>query len=266
MKPIRLVLLFSMICLMAAPIWAQKNKGKENSPATPAKSEGQIDIQKKVFRMALENGDLNAAKTAVYNLVAMNADGGTYSDTLIHLYFQAGSYNNVVRMGNAALEQRPDDQPMLTLVAIAEQALGLDKEALAHYEKLFALTDDVYYLYQVASVQFMLERFGECRETVDKVVAREDAKEREIILNFNQGEQPINQKVPIAAAALNIKGFVEMKLSNKSKAREAFNEAVKIFPEFQLAIINLLTLDEEMAKDAKENGTEPEILPKDPNK
>jgi Flp pilus assembly protein TadD len=54
------------------------------------------------------------------------------------------------------------------------------------------------------------------------------------------------------AAALNIKGIVAMDLNQESNAKNFFNQALQLFPDFALAKGNLATLAQ---KDTKTTGT-----------
>ena len=54
------------------------------------------------------------------------------------------------------------------------------------------------------------------------------------------------------AAALNVKGIVAMDLNQDANAKEFFNQALQLFPDFALAKGNLATLSQ---KDTKTTGT-----------
>jgi tetratricopeptide (TPR) repeat protein len=48
-----------------------------------------------------------------------------------------------------------------------------------------------------------------------------------------------NQEVSIKAAALNLKGMVYMYQKNKTEALQAFNQALELVPDFELAKENV---------------------------
>jgi len=158
-----------------------------------------------------------------------------------YLYFNAGAYVQTILLGKEIMEQKPDNKEVLELVAVSEQNLGAQKEALEHYEQLYQLTQSPFHLYQIASLQYSLKRYGECEMSVNRILADPAAGEEMVGITIGKGQ---TQKVPLKAAAYNMKGVIAMDLSKNDIAKNNFEEALEIFPEFQLASLNLKSLTE----------------------
>ena len=65
-------------------------------------------------------------------------------------------------------------------MAVSKQNLGLIKEALADYEKLYAAEKSVYHLYQMSTLQYQLKRYGECVVSLDQILASADAEKQKV--------------------------------------------------------------------------------------
>jgi hypothetical protein len=60
---------------------------------------------------------------------------------------------------------------MLEMAAISKQSLGALKESLADYESLYKQKPDLYSLYQIATLQYQLKRYGESVISCDQIIA-----------------------------------------------------------------------------------------------
>lgn len=244
----------SLLCIgvfMSSQAFAQKKKkGKEEPPTyqttekveepQASATDTEYDRQKGIFKSALAYSDLDVATYALYNMLALKPEGKEYRDTLAFVYFQRGAYPQALLLGREILEANDQNNEMLELVAISEQSLGLVKESLASYEKLFARSNNVYHLYEIAALQYGLKRFGECEQTLNRVLGDEKAGEVTVSLNIDQQQR---QEVPIAAAAYNMMGVMYTEMGKKNEALEAYKKAIGVSPDFVLAQKNIEVLE-----------------------
>jgi len=216
-----------------------------------------FDIQMKVYATALKYYDLNAATSALYNAMALKPDRKDLRDSLALLYFAGERYGQAYTVGEEILKENPKRNDILEMVAVSKQSLGLAKEALEDYETLYkADTKQIFYLYQIATLQYQLKRYGECVASLDQIIGNEAAAKQNVnIRNSNN----TSQSVPMKAAALNVKGIVAMDLSKEAEAKELFNQAIQAFPDFALAKGNLAALEQK--KDGKPAGSAPKTTP-----
>lgn len=219
------------------------------------KAQDAFDIQMKVYATALKYYDLPVAATALYNAMALKPDRKDLRDSLALVYFAGERYGQSYTLGEEILKDSPKRTDMLEMVAVSKQSLGLVKEALADYETLYAGEKQLFYLYQIATLQYQLKRYGECVVSLDQIVANEQAAKQNVnIRNSNNS----TQAVPMKAAAFNVKGIVALELNQDANAKEFFNKALQIFPEFVLAKNNLAQIGQ---KNPRELGPPTKATP-----
>jgi tetratricopeptide (TPR) repeat protein len=146
---------------------------------------------------------------------------------------------------------------MLEMAAISKQSLGALKEALADYESLYKQKPDLYSLYQIATLQYQLKRYGESVISCDQIIANPESEKLEASISMKGG----SQKVPLRAAAHNVKGIIAMDLNQPEVAKLQFETALKLFPDFALAQGNLAALAQN-----KQAATTPAPKPQTGNK
>jgi tetratricopeptide (TPR) repeat protein len=198
-----------------------------------------FDVQNRVYKTALKNYDLQAATIALYNMLAIKPERTDLNDSLALIYFAGERYAQSYIIGEEIVKADPKRADMLELVAVSKQNLGLVKEALADYEKLYAIDHSVFYLYQIATLQYQLKRYGECVASLDQIIANPESEKQKVNIRVQNGGQDVTMK----AAAYNVKGICALELNQEEAARQNFTRALEIFPEFVLAKGNLDNLN-----------------------
>lgn len=209
-----------------------------------AKDTAAYRLEKDVYTNALKYSDLSVAKSAVYKMMALNPSDKTLKDSLLYIYFNAGSFGQSILLCRELLAVDGSRSNILEIKAVAEQNLGLVKDALESYEKLFTQSKNIYHQYQIAVLQYQLKRYGECNANITEIVKNEKSSSEKVNITISQQE---NQQVILKAAALNILGVMNMEGKRDEEAKFNFQEALKIQPDFVLAKNNL-TLIEKKAK------------------
>jgi len=120
--------------------------------------------------------------------------------------------------------------------AISLENMGLRDRAVTQYESLYLKTNDITVLYQVAALQYELERNTECMTNCDIIIKNPEAKTVKLTFAKNEKE---NQEISLEATAYNLKGMVQKELGNKTEAKTQFDLALKAEPEFAMAKQNL---------------------------
>ena len=147
-----------------------------------------------------------------------------------------------------SLSENPGNTALLEMVAVSYQNIGNLKEALAEYERLYAQTKSPQQLYQIATLQYGLERSGECKSSLQQLMLMDLEKEK---ISINMGQQ--SQEVPMRAAVMNFTGVLFQANKQLADAKRSFEEALKIAPNFVLAKNNLDNLN----RPAAGTGTKP---------
>jgi hypothetical protein len=208
-----------------------------------------IALEKSVFAAARKYADAPQATSALYRLIALGET--TYRDTLIAIYFANDAYGNAVLLGRELLAERPDDLRLLEILAVSEQQLGINEEALLHYTTLYRKSKDVYFQYQCATLQYQLNKKGEAKLTIEDIIANKQSLTATTAITYENGQ---SQQVPVKAAALNLRGAIFADEDNEALAMNSFNEAYTLAEgKFKLAADNIAAIKLRIAKEAAEN-------------
>jgi len=202
-----------------------------------------FEVQTRIYKAALKNYDLQTATIALYNMQALKPERTDLNDSLAIIYFTSEKYAQAYFVANGIVTADPKRNDMLEMVAVSQQNLGMVKESLASYEKLYAAGKSVYYLYEMAILQYQLKRFGECIASLDQILANPDAEKQKVNIRGQQS----SQDVPMKAAAYNVKGICALEVNQPEAAKENFNKAISLFPDFVAAKGNLETLSKKSA-------------------
>ncbi len=191
--------------------------------------------KKEVYQQAMQNGDYEVATQAIYDILASQPSENAWRDSLALLYAQQKAYPQALKISEQQIAKNPNDTLMLKVQALSYKSMGNPKKSLEAYEKLYPLTQNVYHLYEIATIQYSMTRLQECLVTAKSLHAHKGLGEARINLNFNQQ----NQVVPLKAAVYNIQGVVAKDLDKQAEAKAFFEQALKVAPDFSLAKGNL---------------------------
>lgn len=199
-----------------------------------------FNTELEVYRNALKYYDIQTGVTAIYTALAIRPERTDLKDTLTLLYFAAERYPQANALAEELLKENPKRTDLLEIAAVSKQALGAVKESLADYENLYKESKSVYHLYQIATLQYQLKRFGEASESLAQIIASPDAEKQQIGITAGQNQ---TQNVPLKAAAYNVRGIIATELNNETVAKQNFEAAIQAFPDFVLAKGNLNALN-----------------------
>lgn len=220
---------------------AKSKKAEPDKPQSPA-----ADIEVSIYHSAMKYGDYDAARFALYALLAKHPENISYLDSLTRIYFMTGNWAQCILTGNEYMTKDTGNAGVMELIAIANSNLSRNKDALDIYERLYRKTGDLYHGYQVAVHQYIMQRYGECAQMID-IIVNDTASAKELInINADEGQ---SQQVPIRASALNLRGVMLKEINMPEKARENFEAALKIAPDFILAKNNIEQMKKEKEKE-----------------
>lgn len=214
---------------------AQKKTSNVTASSALITKEALFEHYKSVYDQSVKYSDFVVARSALYNMMILKPERTGLKDTLTYLYYNGNNYVQVIILGKEILETHPQKTDVLELVAVSQQNLGMLKEALENFEKLFAVTKDVYHQYNIASLQYMLKRYGECSESLNAIIASADTNG---VVTITDGKNE-SQQVPVKAAAFNMRGVIALEINQADVAKQNFEKAIQLFPDFSLAKSNL---------------------------
>ncbi|GAB2607332.1 tetratricopeptide repeat protein [Belliella aquatica] len=186
----------------------------------------------RVYQLALRYNDLAAARISLIGLIERNPTNSRYGELLATLYFENNQFSSAALAALDVLQVNDRSIEALEVAAYSLEQIGALDRALTQFERLHLLTDDIYSLYKSAYLQYSLKKHEEALNSINMIV--KNTKSAEQKLGF-PGENDETQEVSMKAAALNLKGLVYIEQGSKEDARKAFEEALALEPNFNLA-------------------------------
>jgi tetratricopeptide (TPR) repeat protein len=249
----QVVLILAAIFISSASFSQSKNK-KQEQPAAPAPPPAETEIL--IYNTAMKYGDFDAARYTLYSLIARHPENTSYLDSLIRIYFMTQNWAQCVLAGMDYIQKDTANAVIMEMMAISNSNLARNKDALDLYEKVYRKTGNLYHAYQIAVQQYIMQRYGECAQMIDIIVNDPASATEQINIDIDQAR---GQQVPIRASALNLRGVMLKEINMPEKAKENFEAALAIAPDFVLAKNNL----EEMKKaEVKPEEKKPEPVKK----
>lgn len=224
-------ILIVIALLSSFGVFAQKKKQVVNANDTA--------VYWTVYRNAVMIGDPVVARNSLYEIIARAPSCVACFDSLAQIYFATGDYRQAVTCAEKA---GPDSGKtrLLELKAYGYRNIGDLKTSLKYFERLRSGNSNPEYAYQVAAIQFNLKLYGECIITSSSIINNPDAANRKLTITYDSGK---SQDISYKAAAHNMRGVAYMTSKKNDKAKEDFEAALALEPEFLLAKNNLEDLN-----------------------
>jgi tetratricopeptide (TPR) repeat protein len=217
--------------LLTTAIFAQKNSKSQSTLL--------FDLAIQKYHNSLKYLDYPTAINALQEVLVLSPEKVDYKDSLLAIYFNAGNSKSAFLLAQEMEAEGNNNAATFEVLARAFQNAGMLKEALSYFEKLNLLEENLYCLYQMATIQFNLSRVQECSENLSKIIQNPKAKSQTMEMSYEKQE---SQQIPYAAAAFNVLGVMALKLKEPVQATENFKQALLISPNFLLAKNNLSVL------------------------
>jgi tetratricopeptide (TPR) repeat protein len=196
-----------------------------------------------MYQRALKLNDSRTAIIALNGYLAIDEDVA-YKDTLSILYYLNAEYYSCLLLSKEIYDADKKNIAALERIAASYTQLGDVKTGTDQYEVLSGATKSPYHFYKLAIGQFQLKRNGECRQTIQRIIADTASKRIAVSFTINETE---NQNVPVLAAAYNMLGVIEMNEKNYDIAKAMFDKALAIYPDFVGALQNKQLLNKPKA-------------------
>jgi tetratricopeptide (TPR) repeat protein len=187
------------------------------------------------YQLAIRYNDLDVAKVKLYNLLLRNPSNLRYAELLASLYFDLNELSSAALVSLDILDGNRNNTTALEIAAYSLEQLGALDRALPHFESMYLLTGDNFSLYKSGFIQYSLKRFSEALNSVNMLIKNAKPEEK---IGFPKS-QTETQQIDMKAAALNLKGMIYLDQGSKAEAKTAFEEALSIEPNFDLAKENL---------------------------
>jgi len=192
------------------------------------------------YNLATRYNDVVAAKSALYSLINIEPDNDSLKFNLAYMYFDNQQFPSTILVCMDILARRPAHAPSLEMTAISYEKLGLNEKALTNYEQLYIATENIETLYKLTFVQYELKRYGECDVNIDILMNNPEIDNITMVFQLTETEQ---KDFSLRVAILNLMGLVKKGQGDIAGAKEAFNRALAIAPDFVFSSNNLAELD-----------------------
>lgn len=215
---------------MTITINAQKNK-KTKGP--------DIKTEEAIYRKALDMGDLTVARMAVFQIMTKYPELKNWKDSLLNIYGVMGMSEQCIILGEEILKDKPDDLQTMKIIGASYENLGIATKSIEYFEKVLLKENDLIVRYKLAIAQYSLQRYGEAVNNCITLLNDEKSLTTAVTMNYEKSRQNVAMK----AAAYNLIGIISMDTNRPAEAKQAFEEALKIQPDFALAKNNLDVLN-----------------------
>jgi len=221
---------FILATTVAISILTACNKGGNSQSATTT------ETYRLLYGKSMKLKDLQTAIYAIQMILLTDSTNGL-RDSLPELY---GAVNNIeacMLTNEETLKRYPNEEKFLNIKILYLQQLGdLDGQFLL-LEKLYNKTKKAQYIAQMASLQLAGGQAKEAMKTIDFILAEYKNNNTDSLDIFL--DETNKQKVPVMAAAYNMKGYVYMQKKDIKNAKEMYFKALEIYPEFEMPKRNL---------------------------
>ena len=200
----------------------------------------EVRKQAYIYNLATKYNDPAVARMALYNLVASSQNSLHLMDTLALMYLEYEQYASAALVSQDVYQINPNDLFAAEIAAVSFEQLGVYNKAVDYYEKLYLESNDLGTLYKMAFLQLNLKRYGESIANADIIIGSEESDNLKLIFPTQENN---NQQVSLKAASLRLKGMVEASRGNKELAKEHYQKALELEPEFQVLKQQISELD-----------------------
>lgn len=206
---------------------------KNNSTPNSANENAQY---KMLYEKSIKLKDLHTAICAI-QMVLLTDSTNNLRDSLPELY---GAVNNIeacMQTNEATLKRHPNEEKFKNIKVLCLQQMGDVDGQFLLLEDLYKTTKKPQYIAQMASLQLAAGEVKEAMKTIDFIITEYKNNKTDSLDIFL--DETNKQKVPVVAAAYNMKGYVYMQQKNINKAKEAYFAALEIYPDFVMPKRNL---------------------------
>jgi len=193
------------------------------------------NAKEKYFK-SIQYNDYQVAKNAIYDLMSLEPTNISYLDSLAYIYFEFNQYASAALVSRDALKRNPNNQMMLRIGAKSLDQLGALDQSLKMYEKLYNVSNDAFILYEVVQKQYALKKYDEAMINTELLLGKSIVNGSTVYAKDTDGNEI---EVPFKAVVLNMQGLIARAKGDEESAKNYFNNAVKLAPNYALPQENL---------------------------
>jgi tetratricopeptide (TPR) repeat protein len=224
MKRILFILSASALLFTACKNGGEQSANSENS------------TYQKLYDKSMKLKDLNTAITAIQMILLTDSTNGL-RDSLPELYGAVSNIEACSQTLDETLKRYPKEEKFLNIKVLILQQTGDMDGQFVLLEQLFQQTKKPQYIAQMASLQLAGGQTKEAIKTIDFIINEYKNNKTDSLDIFL--DEVNKQKVPVLAAAYNMKGYVYMQKKDITNAKEMYFKALEVYPDFVMPKRNL---------------------------
>lgn len=191
------------------------------------------------YTLASRWNDSDVAKNSLYDMIILNPKSDSLIFMLAYFYFENQQYAPATLVSQDLLSRNSKNLDYLELSAASFESLGILDRALQNYETEYLLANSTLILYKIAFLQYELKRYEEAWTNVDILLSKQDSNTIMITFNDTRGNP---KDYPMKVPVMNLKGLVLEGKGDIAGAKKAYEEVVKLAPDFEPAVSKLAEL------------------------
>lgn len=188
-----------------------------------------------MYQTAQKYNDIALSKQALIEISILNPGDTAVLRSLAEIYYNSQAFVSSAIVAMDMMQVDPNSIIAQEIAALSYENLRLYDKAIEQYEKMWLSSENVNILYQIAYLQYSLQRFTEAKTNLD-ILGEKVTNEDKISLNNSDGNP---QEVLFEAALYNLRGLIAVEQGNNEEAKGHFNKALEISPEFDAAKASL---------------------------
>lgn len=207
--------------------------------AQPCKlSKQELQVQSQLqhnYELAVEIQDSSFLLHTLLQLYQLCPTDTINSGLLLSAYYNSGNFNSCFLLAKKLTNQPTSVLSQLRFLALSAEKTERYTDAMNAYEKLYYLSGNSMFLYDISSLQYKLGRYAEANNSLIKMLRDPGVKYYNMMVNSGDG---VIQTIDLFSVALNLRGLVLIELGDKQNALKSFNDAIALSPDFHLALLN----------------------------
>lgn len=194
------------------------------------------NVYEKLYEKSMKLKDIHTAIYAIQMVLMTDSTNGL-RDSLPEMYGAVSNVEACMQTNEETLKRYPNEEKFKNIKVVCLRQFGDVDGQFILLEDLYKTTKKPQYIMQMASLQLASGQPKQTLETLDFIL-EEFKNNRKDSLDIFMDETH-SQKVPVVAAAYNMKGYIYMQKKDINTAKEMYFKALEIYPEFEMPKRNL---------------------------
>ena len=189
----------------------------------------QLELERKIYEKAKQTGDHHTAVVSLNRMLALDSSLVRYHDSLPRHYLALSNVKSAAYYAEKSLEQDPGNEKMLELAGFVYFESGSFKKAEEKFTKLYEITQEAKYLYQLSQIYGYMGDRKKGNEMIEMILKDNSLDDVYVDLATTTGAV---QDVKIKAAAWFVRANLQ---DNPKQALPFIKKALQVQPDFEIA-------------------------------